>query len=116
MCVERKGNNGTKWDDIRYTVFYRDQGYCQYCGVDLVSSYSIHATFEVDHRLPNLKQYEQERDKPENLSLACRGCNAILGEPKIVESFESRKQRVLNSLVDDKWTWMPSSLLKNWLF
>ncbi|NEX60050.1 HNH endonuclease [Noviherbaspirillum galbum] len=58
-----------------HEVFDACQGRCQYCGADLVSSLLAYRCAEVDHLLP---PSNPDRDKPENLVLACRPCNGSL--------------------------------------
>lgn len=73
-----------------HEVFDRDNGYCRYCGEDLLLSISRYRSAEVDHLLP---AGEAGRDESENLVLACGPCNRSLNHAhrQGLTTFDSRK-------------------------
>ena len=54
----------------------RANGRCEYCSVDLLSSWSLWSATEIDHILPR-KAYPQVEDTIDNTACCCKGCNAI---------------------------------------
>jgi len=124
LDTKSKGKKEPTWDEIRYKVFYRDQGNCQYCGIDLATSYSAHGTFQADHLIP---QSIEGGDEWENLRLACASCNVLLSSldrdiKKIKkdewlklshgERFKRRFDYVQSKLNTDKLKWMPDVQIK----
>jgi len=120
----KKSKNEPTWDEIRYEVFYRDQGNCKYCGVDLATSYSAHGTFQADHMIP---QSIGGGDELENLKLACASCNVLLSSldrdikknqkdewlrRSHEERFIRRFDYVQSKLNTDKLKWMPDVQIK----
>ncbi len=73
-------------------VFKRDKGFCQYCGFDLLSDFNAYWVATVDH----IKhRSDSGEDTPENLVLACSGCNGMLSRSKHRTSLEARREYVL---------------------
>lgn len=73
-----------KWHD----VFVRDNGYCQYCGADLLISRATLGGAQVDHVRAVANGGE---DELENLRLACALCNGSLSRYNHLTTFEDRK-------------------------
>lgn len=71
-----------------HEVFARDNGYCQYCGADLLISRATYGGAQVDHvrAVANNGQ-----DELENLRLACPTCNGSLSQYNHLTTFEERK-------------------------
>jgi len=69
-------------------VFTRDRGRCQYCGVDLLRSFSAYWSATVDHLVA---VSARGNDKPKNLKLACPACNAMLSRGAKLKTFAERK-------------------------
>jgi 5-methylcytosine-specific restriction endonuclease McrA len=74
-------------------VFERDNGFCQYCGEDLLSNFNHYWSATVDHI-----QHRSEGgpDTLENLVLACTPCNGMLSKSQHRSSVETRREFVLN--------------------
>ena len=79
---------------IWHEVFVRDNGYCQYCGEDLLISRATYGGAQVDHILAVANNGQ---DEPENLRLACSTCNSSLSRYNHLTTFEERK-----ALMDQK--------------
>jgi len=73
---------------IRALVFERDNGFCRYCGTDLLGSVSAFCAATVDHLH---SRAAGGSDDPSNLVLACTGCNTILSRAKDLRTLEERK-------------------------
>ena len=69
------------------TVFRRDNGYCRYCGLDLLQAFSTYTSAGVDHIIG---QAQGGSDELDNLVLACPGCNSLMSRMGHLQSFESR--------------------------
>jgi 5-methylcytosine-specific restriction endonuclease McrA len=69
-------------------VFVRDNGYCQYCGQDLLFCRAAYAGAQVDHVRAVAVGGKDELD---NLKLACSSCNGSLSRYNHLTSFEERK-------------------------
>lgn len=78
--------------EVWETVLRRDNGYCRYCGIDLLCNYSTFSSATVDHLLPKT---EAARDQPENLVLSCPGCNQLLSRAHSLTTFEQRKELIM---------------------
>jgi len=72
-------------------VFDRDRGYCRYCGVDLLLTFSAYCSADVDHIIA---RSVGGSDDVANLVLACRGCNSSLSRSAHLKTFEERKSHV----------------------
>lgn len=79
-------------------VFRRDNGICQYCGVDLLSSFSSYWSATVDHVLA---VSAGGGDKIENLKLACPACNGILSRSAQRATFPERKSYVQERIMEE---------------
>jgi hypothetical protein len=79
-----------------HKVFVRDNGYCQYCGEDLLISRATFAGAQVDHVLAVANGGQ---DLLENLKLACPTCNGTLSCSNHVTTFEERKALIEQKLV-----------------
>ena len=80
---------------IWHQVFDSANGYCEYCGEDLLISRAAYASAQVDHVLARAKGGE---DKIENLRLACSLCNSSLARHKNLTTFEARKKHIESRL------------------
>ncbi len=69
-------------------VFERDNGFCRYCGTDLLGSVSAFCAATVDHLH---SRAAGGSDDPTNLVLACTGCNTMLSRAKHLRTLEERK-------------------------
>lgn len=69
-------------------VFERDKGYCQYCGVDLLNSFSTYCSATVDHLVARSLNGPDTED---NLVLACPACNSMLSRCNELTKFAERK-------------------------
>lgn len=78
------GDRGTKFAPyhVRLTIYNRDAGQCQYCGVEV----SLPAC-NIDHVFPYHRGGPTRKD---NLVVACRGCNKLKGGDVIPEGFGPR--------------------------
>lgn len=83
--------------DIWEAVFRRDNGYCRYCGIDLLQKYSTFSSATIDHLLPKT---DTARDKPENLVLSCPGCNQLLSMAHALVTVEERRALVMRKFKD----------------
>jgi 5-methylcytosine-specific restriction endonuclease McrA len=72
-------------------IFERDKGICQYCGVDLLSSFSSYWSATVDHII---SRSSGGSDDESNLVLACPACNGILSRSNNLRTLEERKEKV----------------------
>jgi 5-methylcytosine-specific restriction endonuclease McrA len=81
------------WED----VFWRDNGHCRYCEVDLTSTINHWASATVDHVIAVAVGGSDEMD---NLVLSCNLCNNILSRASDLTTFETRKARVLEKRPD----------------
>lgn len=82
-------------------VFKRDRGYCRYCEVDLLASFSSFQSATVDHLVA---VSEGGSDDAENLVLACPACNHMLSRAGHLKTFEERKM-LLNQRRQERWHW-----------
>jgi len=83
--------NTDTWEE----VFRRDNGFCRYCGVDLLQTYSTFSSATVDHLIA---RSVGGNDEPTNLVLACPGCNQMLARAEQHRTFEDRK-----ALLTKRW-------------
>lgn len=72
-------------------VFERDRGVCQYCGVDLLASFSSYWSATVDHVVA---VSVGGGDSLENLVLSCPACNGMLCRSGSLISIEERRKFV----------------------
>jgi hypothetical protein len=85
------------WDE----VFRRDGGYCRYCGIDLLQSYSAFTSATVDHLVA---RSVGGTDETANLVLACPGCNQMLSRASRLRTFEERKAFLIERRCEhDDW-------------
>ena len=78
-----------------HMVFDRANGYCEYCGEDLLISRATYASAQVDHVLARAKGGGND---PENLRLACSQCNSSLSRHNHLTTFEGRKALVADKI------------------
>ena len=71
-----------------HIVFNRANGYCEYCGQDLLISRAAYASAQVDHVLGSPVG---GLHGPENLRLACSQCNSSLSRYNHLTNFGERK-------------------------
>lgn len=76
---------------IWVAVFNRDKGICQYCGCNLLHSFSSYWSATVDHVI---SRASGGSDDESNLVLACPTCNGILSRSKNLQTLEERKGKV----------------------
>jgi len=76
-------------------VFERDNGYCQYCGADLLVSRATYSAAQVDH--VHAVAAGGELEELGNLKLACAICNGSLSRYNHLTTFEARK-----AIMDEK--------------
>ena len=81
--------------DVWHQVFDRANGYCQYCGENLLISRAAYASVQVDHVLARAKN---GGDNIENLRLACSLCNSSLASHNHLTAFEDRKKHIESRL------------------
>jgi 5-methylcytosine-specific restriction endonuclease McrA len=93
--------------DIWHQVFDRANGYCEYCGENLLISRAAYASAQVDHVLARAKEGE---DKIENLRLACSLCNSSLARHNYLTTFEERKKHIESRLEIHKKNFSEKSL------
>jgi hypothetical protein len=79
-------------------VFERDNGICQYCHADLLSSFSTYWSATVDHVLAVSARGE---DTQKNLKLCCTGCNGLLSRSAALTTFEVRKALVTKRISEE---------------
>lgn len=80
------------------SIFERDRGICQYCGADLLGSFSAYWSATVDHVLA---VSAGGGDEPENLRLCCNGCNGLLSRSGQLTTFEERKALVKRRISEE---------------
>jgi 5-methylcytosine-specific restriction endonuclease McrA len=78
-----------------HEVFDRANGYCEYCGQDLLISRAAYASAQVDHVLGRAAGGGHS---PENLRLACSQCNSSLSKWNVLTTFEERKALVAKKI------------------
>jgi 5-methylcytosine-specific restriction endonuclease McrA len=78
-----------------HQVFDRANGYCEYCGEDLLISRATYASAQVDHISGRAVG---GGDNPENLRLACSECNSSLSQYNHLTTFEKRKAHSLQKI------------------
>lgn len=78
-----------------HMVFDRANGYCEYCGEDLLISRAAYASAQVDHVLG---RSVGGMHNPENLRLACSQCNSSLSRYNHLTTFEERKDLALQKI------------------
>ena len=76
-------------------TFKRDKGYCQYCGDDLLDSFSRFHSATVDHVIA---VSEKGSDELENLVLSCPSCNSMLSRSGALKTHVERKHFVLEKI------------------
>ena len=81
--------------DIWHQVFDRANGYCEYCGENLLISRAAYSSAQVDHILART---EGGGDEIENLRLACSLCNSSLSRHNNLTTFEERKKHIESQL------------------
>jgi 5-methylcytosine-specific restriction endonuclease McrA len=86
-------------------VFERDNGHCQYCQVDLLTSISAFWSAQVDHVI---QVSVGGVDEPDNLVLACPTCNQALSRSGSLTTFEERKAYI------EKWRIKNASDFEAW--
>lgn len=92
-------------------VFERDQGICQYCGADLLASFSTYWSATVDHVLA---VKAGGGDKPENLKLSCPSCNGFLSRSDALTTYDSRKLFVERRIQEEQEGYLDwKTLLRN---
>ncbi len=78
-------------DVIWRQVFERDDGFCQYCDADLLSTFSTYWSATVDH----VRAVAADgSDDPNNLKLSCTGCNGLLSRSAHLTTHEGRRALV----------------------
>ncbi|MBA3902387.1 MAG: hypothetical protein C0522_01730 [Rhodocyclaceae bacterium] len=87
--------------EIWKLVFSRDRGYCQYCGIDLLESFSSFHSATVDHLVA---VSEGGSDEITNLVLSCPACNQMLSRAGHLKTFEKRKA-LLDQRRQEHWDW-----------
>jgi 5-methylcytosine-specific restriction endonuclease McrA len=83
---------------IWHQVFDKANGYCEYCGQDLLISRATYASAQVDHVLARAKD---GKDILENLRLACCQCNSSLSKWNHLTTFEARKAVALKKIEEN---------------
>jgi 5-methylcytosine-specific restriction endonuclease McrA len=78
-----------------HLVFDRANGYCEYCGQDLLISRAAYASAQVDHVLG---RSVGGLHNAENLRLACSQCNSSLSQYNHLTTFEERKVLALQKI------------------
>ena len=78
-----------------HMVFDLANGYCEYCGQDLLISRAAYASAQVDHVLGRAIGGGHS---PENLRLACSQCNSSLSRYNHLTTFEARKELVAKKI------------------
>ena len=78
-----------------HLVFNRANGYCEYCGQDLLISRAAYASAQVDHVLG---RSVGGMHNPENLRLACSQCNSSLSRYSHLTTFEERRALALQKI------------------
>ena len=81
--------------DIWHQVFDGANGYCEYCGENLLISRAAYSSAQVDHVLARASG---GGDKIENLRLACSLCNSSLSQHNKLTTFEARKKHIESRL------------------
>jgi 5-methylcytosine-specific restriction endonuclease McrA len=81
--------------NIWHQVFDRANGFCEYCGENLLVSRAAYASAQVDHVLARASG---GGDIIENLRLACSLCNASLSRYNNLTTFEARKKHIESQL------------------
>ncbi len=64
-----------RWTKEAIEIMLRANGYCEYCGADIVGSPEVFWSCQYDHVLP--KDHGGEEDYGLNKVLACAKCNSI---------------------------------------
>ena len=80
---------------VWHEVFDRANGYCEYCGQDLLISRAAYASAQVDHVLGRAVGGGHGS---ENLRLACSQCNSSLSRYNHLTTFEERKDLVAKKI------------------
>jgi len=81
--------------DIWHQVLDKANGYCEYCGENLLISRAAYASAQVDHVLARAKD---GGNNIENLRLACSLCNSSLARYNHLMAFEDRKKHIESRL------------------
>jgi hypothetical protein len=99
---------------IWHEVFDRANGYCEYCGQDLLVSRAAYASAQVDHVLARAKQGLHSLD---NLRLACCQCNSSLSKYNHLTTFEERRDLAKKKIEEyhqrnyqEKWSKLRGSI------
>ena len=79
-------------------VFERDNGFCQYCGFDLLSDFNAYWVATVDHIKHRSDGGEDEKG---NLVLACSSCNGMLSRSNHRKTIEERKAYIMERRTDE---------------
>lgn len=82
-------------DEVWQQVFDRANGYCEYCGQDLLISRATYASAQVDHVHARAQGGNHDL---ENLRLTCCQCNSSLSRHNHLSTFEERKALVLRKI------------------
>ena len=69
-------------------AFRRSNGYCEYCGKDLLTTFEDWQTGEVEHIDP-----VREGNDPDNLAIACRACNTYKARKRPWQSGQAPQSR-----------------------
>lgn len=80
-------------------VFERDNGICQYCDADLLSTFSAYWSATVDHVLAVAAD---GTDDPSNLKLCCTGCNGLLSRSAHLKTPEDRRTLVQRRISEEQ--------------
>jgi 5-methylcytosine-specific restriction endonuclease McrA len=90
------------WEKTKREVFERAEGYCQYCGQDLLLSRATYGGHHIDHVMARAKSGSSGI---ENLKLACATCNLGLSKQNDLKSFEARKEYINKRIIDYHEPW-----------
>ena len=80
-------------------VFERDNGICQYCDADLLSSFSTYWSATVDHVVAVATGGTDELD---NLRLCCTGCNGLLSRSGLLTTHADRRELVQRRIDEEQ--------------
>jgi len=85
--------------EIWRQAFERDNGICQYCGADLLSTFSAYWSATVDHVIA---VSAGGTDDPSNLKLCCTGCNGLLSRSGHLTTHEDRRALVRSRISEEQ--------------
>lgn len=89
-------------EDDWIEVFKRDNGCCQYCDVDLLSSFSSFQSSTVDHIIA---RSSGGTDDTENLVLSCPACNQMLSRAGHLTTYGERKAYLTERIKNKAEIW-----------